>query len=329
MTGVIAVMNRFPLLAMAMVMVAVLSVPFSGTVQAQFIPGISLIETEDLGGGLYAFRYGAYRNIFIVSDAGVIATDPLDPKAAGPMREAIAKITDQPIKFVAYSHSHWDHARGGQIFKDEGAQFVAQNECAKNMSETRHPEVVLPDITFEESYTIELGDRSLELYYFGPSHDDCMVVMIARPANILFLVDIGSAPTGWEMEYNPTMADGYLFNMVPYLKSVEALVEREGIETLVSGHLALGFDEDGKMFQQPSTGPVAAVREKREFWEILYAAVAKELALGTSVEDMPDRLLASAEFRTTFLDRMHPKSWTEDEVWILLRRVGTYIETGR
>ena len=198
--------------------------------QAQFIPGIELIQTDGFGDGLYAFRYGPYRNIFIVTDEGVIVTDPLDVKAAGPMREEIRMITDQPVKYVAYSHSHWDHASGGQIFKDEGAQFVAQQECAKNMVETPHPDVVLPDITFEDDYKIELGGRSLELYYYGPSHDDCMVVMIARPANILFVVDITSAPSGWEMEYNPTMSEGYLYNMVSYLKSVEALVEDEKLE---------------------------------------------------------------------------------------------------
>ena len=298
-------------------------------VNAQFIPGIDLIETEGLGSGLYAFRYGPYRNIFIVTDDGVIATDPLDVKAAGPLRAEIAKVTDLPVKFVAYSHSHWDHASGGQILKDEGATFVGQRECLKNMAETRHPDVVLPDIVFDDSYSIKLGDHSLDIYYFGPSHDDCMTVMIAKPANILFIVDITSAPTGWEMEYNPTMAEGYLYNMVPYLKSVEELAKREGVQTIVSGHLALGFDENGKMFAQPSTGPIAAVREKREFWEILFAAVAAEMATGTSADDLPDKLLASAQFKEDFLDRMERKNWQEDEMWILLRRVATYTETGR
>lgn len=296
---------------------------------AQFIPGIDLIQTDDLGDGLYAYRYGPYRNIFIVTDDGVIATDPLDVKAAGPMREAIAKLTDQPVKYVAYSHSHWDHASGGQIFKDEGATFVGQRECLKNMTETRHPDVVLPDIAFDDSYSIKLGNKSLDIYYFGPSHDDCMTVMIAKPANILFIVDITSAPTGWEMEYNPTMADAYLYNMVPYLRSVEELAKREGVTTIVSGHLALGFDERGKMYAQPATGPIAAVREKREFWEILFAAVAAEMATGTAADDVPDKLLASAQFKTDFLDRLYGNNWQEAEVWILLRRVATYTATGR
>jgi glyoxylase-like metal-dependent hydrolase (beta-lactamase superfamily II) len=296
---------------------------------AQFIPGIEFMETEDLGGGLYAFRYGPYRNIFIVTDDGVIVTDPLDAKAAAPLREEISKITDLPVRYVAYSHSHWDHARGGAIFKDEGAEFIAQAECARNMRQTRHPEVVLPDITFEDYYKIELGGHSLEMFSYGAIHDDCMTVMIARPADMLFIVDFTSAPTGWEMEYNPTLADNYLYNTVPFLENVEKLAARENIETLVSGHLALGFDANGKMFAQPSTGPVAAVREKREFWETLIAAVDAELSLGTPMDEMPDRVLASAEFKRDFLDRMHPMGWEEDEMWILLRRIGTYVETGR
>jgi glyoxylase-like metal-dependent hydrolase (beta-lactamase superfamily II) len=304
-------------------------------VSAQFIPGLDLTETEDLGDGLYAFRFGPYRNIFLVTDDGVIATDPLAVKAAAPLREAIATVTDQPVKYVAYSHSHWDHASGGQIFKDEGATFVAQRECLINMTETRHPDVILPDIVFDDAYSIELGGQSLDMYYFGPSHDDCMTVMIAKPANIMFIVDITSAPTGWEMEYNPTMAEGYLYNMVPYLLAVEALAAREGVETIVSGHLALGL-KNGKMFAQPSTGPIAAVREKREFWEILFASVAAEMASGTSAEDVPEKLLASEQFKTDFLDRMDENKfpmpgvgWQRPEMRILLRRVATYTETGR
>ena len=215
------------------------------------------------------------------------------------------------------------------MLKDEGAEFVAQRECLRNMAETRHEDVVLPDVVFDDSYRIELGEHSLDMYYFGPSHDDCMTVMIAKPANILFIVDITSAPTGWEMEYNPTMAEGYLYNMVPYLKAVEELAKREGVKTIVSGHLALGFDEQGKMFAQPSTGPVDAVREKREFWEILFAAVADEMATGTTADELPDVLLSSAKFKADFLDRMDRRNWREAEMWILLRRVATYTETGR
>jgi len=87
--------------------------------------------------------------------------------------------------------------------------------------------------------------------------------------------------------------------------------------------------DDGTMFAQASTGPVSAIREKREFWEAIYAAVRKEMQQGTFVEEVPDALLASSEFKTDFLDRLGPHGYEESEMRILLRRVGSYISMGR
>jgi glyoxylase-like metal-dependent hydrolase (beta-lactamase superfamily II) len=295
---------------------------------AQVIPGLAPTELEDLGDGLYAFRQGGYRNIFLVTSEGVIATDPLSTDKAKVLREEIAKITDKPVKFVAYSHSHWDHVSGGQIFKDEGAEVVAQERCATNIKETPHPDVVPPDITFKDKYSIELGDHSLDMHYFGPSHDDCMVVMIAKPANILFVVDIGSVPKGWFMEYNPTMPDDNLHNMPQFLRATEALMAREGVETVVSGHLAVEIGDDGSMIPQASTGPAKAIGEKALFWEMLYAFVRDEMERGTSVDEVPDRVLADKQFQDEFVDRIR-RGFEPDEMWILLRRVASYIEAGR
>ncbi len=308
--------------------VACVTESLAGAHGGQTLPGFTLTETEDLGDGLYAFRYGPYRNIFIVTDEGVIATDPLGPIEAKALRDEISKITDQPVKYVAYSHSHWDHASGGQILKDEGAQFVAQEKCGENIAETPHPDMVPPDITFEDSYSIELGDHSLDLYWYGPSHDNCMVVMVAKPANILFVVDIGSVPTGWFMEYNPTVSDTHLFNIIPYLKAVEDLMAEEGIETIVSGHLSTGFDDEGNMIMMGSTGLAKAIGEKREFWEMLFGFVREEMATGTAMEDVPDKLLANQRFQDEFVDKIR-RGFESDEMWILLRRVASYIDTGR
>ncbi len=152
--------------------------------------------------------------------------------------------------------------------------------------------------------------------------------MVARPANILFVVDIGSAPTGWVMEYNPTMSDTHLYNLVPYLKAIESLMEREGIDTIVSGHLSLSVGEDGTPIPGPSTGPAAAIAEKREFWEVLYDFVSREMRAGSAVDEVPDKLLANQAFRDEFIARIK-QGYEEDEMWILLRRVASYIESGR
>lgn len=50
---------------------------------------------------------------------------------------------------------------------------------------------------------------------------------------------------------------------------------------------------------------------------------------GTFVEDVPDALLASNEFKSNFLDRLGPNGYEDSEMWSLLLRVGSYVSMGR
>src|SRR3954471_2872948 len=59
---------------------------------------------------VYIFRFGGHQSMFIVTKDGVIATDPISERrpAAKAYIEEIQKITKAPIKYVVYSHSHYD-----------------------------------------------------------------------------------------------------------------------------------------------------------------------------------------------------------------------------
>jgi glyoxylase-like metal-dependent hydrolase (beta-lactamase superfamily II) len=66
--------------------------------------------------------------MFVVTSAGVIATDPIGygrPQAVVTYVDEIKKVTNQPIKYLIYSHHHFDHIAGGKPFKDAGAVVVA------------------------------------------------------------------------------------------------------------------------------------------------------------------------------------------------------------
>jgi len=251
---------------------------------AQFVPpGIAPTELEQLADDLYTFRYGPYRSLFMVTSEGVIATDPISPEAAAEYRAAIASVTDLPVKFVVYSHAHWDHARGGQIFKDEGATFVAQERCVQNIAESPDPDIIPPDITFAESYSVELGGTSLDLYYFGPSHGTCLIVMIPRPHKMIYTVDLVTPRPagGGYLPWDPQVADFQFYNAVEYLRAVEELVEQEGLDTVLGAHLVPLPLGKGQFAPAPSTGPVMQITERREFWESLMAAVKAEMDSGT------------------------------------------------
>lgn len=163
-------------------------------------------STTKLADGVYAFRNTGTRSIFMVTNDGVIATDPVSETHAKLMRQAIAEVTDQPVTHVVYSHEHWDHVQGGQIFKDEGATFIAHENCVRHFYDRPNPNIVMPDVTFSDDYTLETGGRSMELMYFGTKHGDCMVVMRPDAGDFLFIVDLvtsGSAPLGFMPDYAP------------------------------------------------------------------------------------------------------------------------------
>ena len=249
-----------------------------------------LWETEQVADGVYAFRYSFYRTVFVVTDEGVIVTDPLTEIAAPVLLDEIRKITDQPIKFLSYTHSHKDHAAGGEVFKALGATIVAQSQCAANIRETEPEHVVPPDITFDEYYKIELGGKSVESFFFGPSHDNCLVVQVINPGNLLFLVDIANPPDGWAMFYNPSPSEDRIWNMESFFTRLQNLVEERGIETVIGGHMAGTFDpETGRpTLMKGTTGSASVVAEKFALWMALIEVAEAELAAGTPPEDVPD-----------------------------------------
>src|SRR5262249_4084100 len=85
---------------------------------------------------VYIVRYAGHQSRFVVRPEGVIATDPIGERrpAAKAYIEEIQKITKAPIKYVIYSHSHFDHIAGGQPFKDLGAVFVAHRNAQKRIA---------------------------------------------------------------------------------------------------------------------------------------------------------------------------------------------------
>ncbi|MBL8631173.1 MAG: MBL fold metallo-hydrolase [Rhodospirillaceae bacterium] len=290
---------------------------------AQFkLPGnIPSMEVNKIAKDLYTFRWGPYRSMFMVTKDGVILTDPISVAAAKVYRAEIRKVTKKPVKYVVYSHSHWDHALGGKIFKDEGAEFVAQKKCAQNIAETPHPDLIPPDITFENQYSVELGGKKLDLFYFGPSHDNCLIVMIPRPEKMMLLVDVANPPDdGFGMPFNAMLPDTHIYNMIPFLQAVEDLAKREGITTAIGGHISISR-KDGKIIADPPTGRISVVEDKRKMWEFVTTAAKAEWDKGTYAEDIPIKI------DMTQFEKL--KGYKKEDMVLMLRRFGSYFATGR
>lgn len=206
-------------------------------------------ETRKLTDNVYIFRYGGHQSLFVVTPAGVIATDPiafLRPVAAATYLAEIRKLTQAPIRYLIYSHHHYDHIAGGKPFKDAGATVVAHKNAKARLEQLRYPDVVIPDETVDDYRAIELGGVRLELYYVGRNHSDNSLVMLLPKEKLLFTVDFIPIQT---VQFRD-LPDGFLPDWFDSLDRVLSL----DWERMVPGHPyaggRLGTKEDVRALKQ-------------------------------------------------------------------------------
>jgi glyoxylase-like metal-dependent hydrolase (beta-lactamase superfamily II) len=166
-------------------------------------PAAPLFATTKVEGtdNAYVFRYQNHQSMFIVTPAGVIATDPISygrPQAAQAYLDEIRKITKAPIKYLIYSHHHYDHAAGGKPFKEAGAKIVAHRRAKERLAALKPADVPVPDEIVDQKRTIKLGGTTLELVYTGRNHSDSSLVMFLPKEKLIFAVDfnaLGAVPS--------------------------------------------------------------------------------------------------------------------------------------
>jgi glyoxylase-like metal-dependent hydrolase (beta-lactamase superfamily II) len=230
------------------------------------------IETRKVDGtdNVYIFRNGNHQSIFIVTPQGVIATDPVAygrPQGGAQYVAEIRKVTSAPIRYLVYSHHHYDHIAGGQAFKDAGATIVAHRKAKERLEVLKDPATPLPDeVVNDNGRTISLGGTTLELYYVGLNHSDSTLVMRLPKERLLFVVDllpVGSMPGRGMIDFHPLEAE----------QSIQQIIAMDW-DRLIPGHPGpgdrLGTKQDAQdqltLLRDASEAVKVAAREGK-CWE--------------------------------------------------------------
>jgi len=246
--------------------VACVTAALAATAQAQQPPtALTKVEGTD---NVYIFRYMGHQSMFVTTPDGVIATDPIsERRPVKPYIDAIQSVSKAPIKYVIYSHSHFDHIAGGKPFKDMGATFIAQTNAKARILALKPDDVVVPDQTVDTQKIIELGGTTMVLDYVGKNHSDNMLVMRLPKEKVIFTVD-------WiplhALQFRG-MADTYVPDIEESLKKVIAM----DWTTLVPGHPGPGGRQIGG--REEATNQLAYLQD-------LSAAVKQAVADGKSYE---------------------------------------------
>ena len=263
-------------------------------------------HTTKVTDGVYTFGDPTYEytSMFVVTKKGVIVLESMTASHSKAMLKAIKSITKQPIKYLLHSHNHWDHNVGGQIFKDEGATIIAHAEAYEWMKANPHKDMVLPDESWAGNRkNIELGGKTIELYYFGMNHGLGMTVFRFPKEKIVFIADI-------------VTPNRVLFTIVPDFNVKQWIRSLKEIEEL-------DFEKAIFTHGTPTIGTKKHVTGNREFIEDLQSAIYAEFQKGTnpfmipSIVKVPkykdwamyDEWLSMNAWRILLDDYMGPFPW--------------------
>ena len=144
---------------------------------------------------------------FVIGDESVVvwnaSSNYLLAKA---LHVEIKKITDKPIKYVVLENSQGHAMLGSNYWAEQGVKIISQ-EIAKEEIINEGEEIYerqkrssrdkflgtklkVPDETFKDKKTIDLGNRKVELLYFGHAHEHSDIVLWLPKEKIVFAGDI-------------------------------------------------------------------------------------------------------------------------------------------
>ena len=254
---------------------------------AQTAPAVR--EITKIAGEVYRFRNNGYYSVFAVTPQGIIATDPIDADAAAWLKNEFKTRFNATAKYLIYSHDHSDHSAGGQVFADTAT--VIAHQRAKEVIVGQNRPTAVPQVTFSDRMTVELGGTVVELSFVGKNHSDNSIVMRFPKERILFAVDFVPVNTLPFRDF----PDAYLDEWVESLKAVE----RMDFDILAPGHGELGKPEHVRLF--------------RAYMEELRAEVTAMARAGKSVDDMKQAIQMKKY-----------EGWTAYKEWLALNVEGMF-----
>jgi glyoxylase-like metal-dependent hydrolase (beta-lactamase superfamily II) len=222
----------------------------------------SLSEFVRVKPDVYAFRYLNHVSMFVVGTDGVLVVDPIgqaNPQTPAVLKQVIQSVTDQPVKWLVYSHWGADHGTGGAVFADT-ASFVSQQNAAPKIEAAHDPTSPPPTITVQEQSTVDLGDKTVELHSLALSPEDDYLVVFEPSSKVVMVVDnvrVRSLPFGMLPAAPPERVTDRL-QWIDDTFDFDVLVWGHG-----SGPTLLGTREDLRQHRQYYTDLVAAIRKAR------------------------------------------------------------------
>ena len=199
--------------------------PPPGYIPPPLNPNGVTLETRRLADGVYALvantPFTDNSGFVVGSDAVLVVDSQFNGRMGRQVLDAVHQVTDKPIRYLVNTNAFGDHTFGNYVFPRD-TQIVAsrlrraeEHDCdvrqrmastvGNDLSVFDGVELRLPDIAFDEEWSVDLGGRRVEARFFGQgmSPNDTVVYVpgarVAWTGNLIF----GAGTIPWAQSRQP------------------------------------------------------------------------------------------------------------------------------
>jgi glyoxylase-like metal-dependent hydrolase (beta-lactamase superfamily II) len=195
---------------------------------------------------LYYVTDGVYQSAFLTTRDGVVLFDA-PPSIGGNLRRAVDEIAaangvSNTVTHLVYSHHHADHAGAASLFGGDVVR-VGHEETRRLLLRDGDPARPVPEVTFADRYTLEVGGERAELAWHGPNHTPDNIYIHFPGHDTLMFIDVVNA--GWVLIYNLNLSE----DVIGYMGAADIALSYPWTH-FISGHLGrLATHEDVAVHQ--------------------------------------------------------------------------------
>jgi glyoxylase-like metal-dependent hydrolase (beta-lactamase superfamily II) len=163
---------------------------------------------------LYYVTDGVYQSAFLATGDGVVVFDA-PPSIGGNLRRAVDQVAaadgvPNTVTHFVYSHHHDDHGGAASLFGGDVVR-IGHEETRRLLLRDNNPDRPVPEVTFADRYTLQVGGERVELAWHGPNHTPDNIYIHFPGHDTLMFIDVVNA--GWVPIYNVNLSEdvpGYM-----------------------------------------------------------------------------------------------------------------------
>ncbi|HVO92406.1 MAG TPA: MBL fold metallo-hydrolase [Terriglobales bacterium] len=253
-------------------------------------------RAQDLGPGftkvkdgiyVYAAKDGNSTCSVVLTQEGPVIIDACQrPPDTHHLMAGVKKLTDKPVRFLIDTEVHNDHTFGHWVFSPpavvinaEGAGAAMKKgfdpkrasalagESAEMAEAVKGYKMVVPQIEYKDRMTINLGERTFELYYLKNVHSEADTAIWLPKERVLFAASAANVKS--------------IINLRPFVRIPDVLASYKLMKSL------------NPEFVVPGHGAVSTTKifdEYEAFYTLLMKRVGEMAAQGKSLDEIKKEL---------------------------------------